>query len=632
MKLAAVFSDHAVFQRGIAIPVWGWTRPQVQVQATLGSVAAETRSGADGRFLLRLPPFAAGGPHELTVAAAGKRVTVKEIWIGEVWIASGQSNMEWPLSQCGRQGEETIAAATRQQIRMITIPRLALAGRQSDVEAKWQVASLETAGAFSAVAYHFAKKLHDTLHVPVGILNASWGGTLVEPWTSREALMQNPDTRSWTERYEATLYSPEFWAAGAGGPDGFCYPADPGNEGESRGWAKDDCPDHEWATMELPRIWQMAGHNYSGVFWFRLTVDVPAAWAGQELALKIGAVDKQDQTYFNGQPVGATGQGLEEQHWNQPRTYAVPARLVTAGRNVIAVRAYSFVYGGGMIGPASQMSLGRADGQGGAISLAGLWRYREERNFGLIQPPAPPMGPGNSNSPYMLYDNMIHPLIPYAIGGAIWYQGESNADNAGQYRGMLTAMIRDWRRAWGQGDFPFLQVQLANYLPASPYQEGSTWARLREAQLLACSEPATGLAVTIDIGEETDIHPHNKQDVGNRLAQWALVKTFARPGVASGPLYGGMGIEGKAIRLRFENVGSGLMARGNHLTHLVIAGLDRRFFPATARIEGATLLVESGEVPAPVAVRYAWADNPAGCNLFNRDGFPASPFRTDTWN
>lgn len=630
MKLAALFSDHAVVQSGRPVPVWGWTKPGAPVRARLGEWEAQYQAGADGRFLLRLPPMPPGGPHELEVTSEQETVTVRDVWVGEVWVASGQSNMQFTLSACGKQGEEAIRSAGKGAIRMATIPRLALPGRQSDVKAAWQVESPDTAGSFSAVAYHFAKRLHDTLNVKVGIIDASWGGTIVETWTSREALMQNPDTRAWTERYEATTHSPAFWAASAV-QNAFSYPADPGNEGEAKRWAEPDFADGGWATMTLPSTWQQAGHNYSGIFWFRLAVDVPAAWAGRDLVLRIGAVDKQDVTYFNGEKVGQTGSGFETEHWDKPRTYTVPGRLVRAGRNTIAVRAYSFVYSGGMIGPDTAMTLRRADGKGRTIGLAGDWRYCEERSFGLVRPPAPPMGPGNPNSPYMLYDNMINPILPYAIRGAIWYQGESNAGNPGQYRGMMTAMIRDWRRAWGQGDFPFLQVQLANYMQAREFQEPSLWARLREAQLLACSEPETGLAVIIDVGEAADIHPKNKKDVGARLAQWALARTYGLPIVPSGPLYAGMTIEGGRIRLRFTHVGGGLTARGGPLRTFVVAGPDRQFRKARAVIEGDTVLVSSPEVAEPVAVRYAWADNPEGCNLYNVEGLPASPFRTDTW-
>lgn len=627
MKLGSLFSDHAVFQRGKSIPVWGWTEPLALVSVTLGTVAARARSGSDGRFLLRLPALPAGGPYDLTVTSGEESVTVRDILIGEVWIASGQSNMEWMMSLCDDQ--KSIDTAAQSRIRMATIPQLTHVGRQSFVDVSWQVASPETVAKFSAVGYHFADKLHADLDVPVGIINTSWGGTFIETWTSREALVCNPATKAWTERYEATLFSPEFWENPPLEPQS-CFPADPGNEGLADGWAGVDFPDQDWAGMDLPRLWQLCGHNVSGVFWFRLAVEIPADWAGQDLELKIGAVDKTDITYFNGEHVGSTGSGFDLDVWHLPRTYTIPGATVKPGRNVIAVRAYSFVSGGGMAGPKGQMNLARADGKGAAIPLAGVWRYRIEHDFGLIQPPTPPMGPGNANSPYMLYDNMIHPLLPYGIGGAIWYQGESNCDRPGHYRDKLTNMIRDWRRAWGQGDFPFLIVQLANFRKSESYQEDSTWARLRESQFQALAEPKTGMAVTIDIGDALDIHPVNKRDVGHRLAQWALVKNFGWPGVPGGPLLTGMSIEGDHIRLCFDHVGDGLISKdGRPLSHFVIAGLDNRFHAAQAEIDDCTIRVSSSEVPAPVSVRYAWADNPEGCNLFNKNGYPASPFRTD---
>jgi len=633
MKLASLFSDHAVVQRGIPVPVWGWGKPLGRVKARLGQYEAQSMAGADGKFLIRLPAMPAGGPYDLEVTAAdgGGTVVTRDVWVGEVWLASGQSNMDFTMSGIiGPAGEAELKGAGIPGLRMITIPPVANLGRQPDVPAEWKVSTPGAALAFSAVAYHFAKRLHEEMGVAVGIVNSSWGGTIVEAWTSREALVRNPDTAAWVARYEATLNAPAVWA-GPNAPLVISYPADPGNGGEKKGWAKTDFDDGAWPEMKLPRPWQADGHNHSGVFWFRKTVDVPAAWAGRDLLLRIGAVDKQDITYFNGEKVGATGKDFEQEHWNQLREYCVPARLLKVGRNVITVRAYSFVYDGGMIGPADRMSLAPADGSGEPIPLAGAWRYQEEHDLGVVEQMIIPSGPGNPNSPHILYDSMVAPLIPYGVRGAIWYQGESNAANASQYRRMLTDMIRCWRWDWGQGDFPFLIVQLANYMPPSDYDEGSAWARLREAQLKTLSEPATGLAVAIDIGEAEDVHPQNKADVGRRLAQWALSATYGLPVVASGPLYAGMTLEGATIRLSFDNIGGGLVARGGELKTFVMAGPNRIFHPATAVIDGRTIVVSCPVVPEPMASRYAWANNPEGCNLYNAEGLPASPFRTDTW-
>jgi sialate O-acetylesterase len=390
--------------------------------------------------------------------------------------------------------------------------------------------------------------------------------------------------------------------------------------------------------MQAPGSWQGAGLNYNGVVWFRRDVDVPAAWAGKDLVLNLAPCDKHDTTYFNNVEVG--GIGLENPDaWKTPRCYRIPGRLVKAGRNVIAVRIFSYVYAGGFMGSPAEMKLDPPDGAAGQtpIMLHGDWRYQVEHNFGPITPVAlqAPLGPGNQNSPYSLYNGMIAPLIPYGLRGAIWYQGESNASRPSEYRTLFPAMIRCWRDEWKQGDFPFLLVQLANYMAANAHPVESQWAELREAQALALKLPNTGMAVAIDIGDAADIHPKNKQEVGKRLAAWGLNAFYGRKDVVpSGPLYAGMAVEGNRIRIRFEHVAGGLVVRGGGpLTGFAIAGpapdgLPRRFVWADAVVDGETVVVSSPAVPDPTAVRYAWANNPA-CNLYNAAGLPAAPFRTD---
>jgi len=635
--LATLFGDHAVLQRGMSVPVWGWTKPLVRVQVRLGPYAACGMSGDDGKFLVRLPPMDAGGPYELTATSenGGGTATSTDVLVGELWLASGQSNMQWTLSSCGAGYTQDLTEAEDSALRVLTVPNMARLGRQADFQGDWKPCTPAAATAFSAVGYHFAKRLRAELGVPVGIINSSWGGTYIEAWLGRDWLATNPHTAASTAAYEAEVFSPAYWNKlgdilphSARAP---VFPADPGNRGEQVGWARPEAEEDDWKAAILPRTWQFLGHNYSGVFWFRKTVVLPAAWAGKDLALRIGAVDKQDVTYFNGEQVGATGKDFEEQHWNAGRDYRVPGKLVQAGRNTIAVRAYSFVYNGGMIGPETMMSVAPADGSGQPIPLAGEWLYREEHNLGLIVFPTPPTGPGNPNSPYILYDSMIAPLLPCALRGVIWYQGESNADRAAEYRSLLVDLVRCWHRGFGCGDFPFLVVQLANYKDPSDHQPDSTWARLREAQLQTLEEPGVGLAVAIDIGEAFDIHPTNKRDVGGRLAQWALAHTYHKDVAPSGPLYSAMTVEGPRVRLRFEYVCGGLVAKDGILKTFFIAGGDRVFHPAEAVIEGDTVVVESPAVPTPLAVRYAWADNPESCNLYNAANLPASPFRTDCW-
>lgn len=623
LKLAALFTDHAVLQQGMVVPIWGWAPPNTMVEASAGAYSAMVKSGHDGRFRIELPPMPAGGPFQLSVSCPGHEVIVRDVWVGEVWLASGQSNMAWTLESCGL-GETAVPG-----IRMITVDRVARIGVRSDFSGSWKTASGQDLAGFSAVAFHFARRLHAELGTAVGIVNSSWGGTVAEAWTSRETLARNPDYADWMHRYHATINTRGYWDR-VGLPLVPNYPADPGNAGVTSGWAEPEFDDGGWDEMNLPASWQATGHNFSGVFWFRKEVDLPPRWAGRDILLDIGAVDKQDITYFNGEKVGAMGQEFQVKFWNINRSYLIPGKLVKAGRNVIAVRAYSFVFAGGLIGPADRMKVSPVNDTATALPLAGGWRFQVEHNFGVVIPPPPTPGEGCPNSPHILFDNMIAPLVPYALRGVIWYQGESNTAAADRYRHLLVEMIRCWRYAWGQGNFPFIQVQLANFI-AVPLQKCSTWALLREAQLQVTREPEVGMAVAIDTGEPYNIHPRNKHDVGYRLAQWALARTYGRAIVPAGPVYSRMTLEGDRLRLHFNHADAGLVARDGALKTFYIAGTDRHFVEAEATIEGATVVVNSGRVREPVAARYAWADNPAGCNLYNSEGFPASPFRTDTW-
>ncbi|MDP2815074.1 MAG: sialate O-acetylesterase, partial [Rectinemataceae bacterium] len=312
------------------------------------------------------------------------------------------------------------------------------------------------------------------------------------------------------------------------------------NLGEGKGWQNPAANFANWKEMALPGNWQSVGHEHSGIFWFRREIDIPAGWEGRELTLGLGALDKSDITYFNGVRVGSITMEQRADAWCTPRVYSVPGNLVKAGRNLIAVRVYSNIYQGGFIGTPDQMSLFPSeDKNAGSISLAGTWKYEIEADFGLVPPaPPPPLGAGNPNSPHILFDNMIKPLLPFGIKGAIWYQGESNADRAKQYRKLFPLMIKSWRKAWKQGSFPFYFVQLANHNPVNHNPGESNWAELREAQTMTLTLPNTGMAVIIDVGETNDIHPRNKQDVGLRLALAALAKDYGLKNiVCSGPTY-----------------------------------------------------------------------------------------------
>jgi sialate O-acetylesterase len=406
---------------------------------------------------------------------------------------------------------------------------------------------------------------------------------------------------------------------------------DDGNKGESMGYADPKTSVADWPQINLPQYFETAGLRIDGAVWVRKEVEVPPSWVGQPLVLSLAAIDDYDTTYFNGQRVGGIDAETPNSYTVQ-RRYQIPASLVQSGRNVIAVRVFDSAGEGGF--GAGEMTLNLAGTGAAAIPLSGSWSYKVESGLTPKNPdwgtrPEAP-GPDNQNSPGVLYNAMLAPLTPYAVRGAIWYQGESNAGRAYQYRTLFPTLIRNWRAAWGDNDFPFYFVQLANWQPMKLEPAESEWAELREAQTLTLQEPKTGMAVTIDIGEANDIHPRNKLDVGHRLAVWALAKTYDRSIEFSGPLFKSMSVDGNKIRLKFDHASGLRTSDGGPVKGFAIAGEDRRFVWAEARIEGNDIVVTSKEIEKPVAVRYGWADNPVA-SLYNKAGLPASPFRTDSW-
>jgi len=640
MRLAAIFSDNMVLQREVPIPVWGTARAGEAVTVTLAGQTAKTVAGVDGHWELRLPALPVGGPYEMIVSG-DETLTLHNVLLGEVWICSGQSNMEWP-TELSNNGEAEVAAANYPNMRLFTVPKHAAYTPEDDIPnaSGWAVCTPASIPLFSAVGYFFGRMLHQELQVPVGLINASWGGTVAETWTSRQALLAEPSLVEMVENYDRAILNIDKliedyrqakvkWANGT-------VPEDPGNSGWERGWADPATDISEWEQILLPGGWQLRGHNYSGVFWFRKEVDVPANWAGKELVLSIGACDKSDVTYFNNVQVGGVSIEERSDSWCMPRVYTIPAELVKVGKNVIAVRVFSNIYQGGMIGPSSLMHLTVAgDANEAAMVLKGEWAYQVEHNFGIVATPfggpAAPPGQDNPNWPTLLYNGMIAPVIPYALRGAIWYQGESNVGRSVEYQTLFPVMISDWRQRFGVGDFPFLFVQLANYMEEPTEPADCPWAELREAQTMTLGLNNTGMAVIIDIGEAADIHPRNKQDVSKRLALNALANTYGRTELPySGPMYDHLEVEGNTIRLFFTHLNGGLRCASDKLTGFAIAGEDRTFVWADAHLDGDTVVVSSPQVPHPVAVRYGWDNNPL-CNLYNQAELPASPFRTDKW-
>lgn len=642
MRLSNLFTDHCVLQRGESLPVWGWTdKPKIRIKGELNGVVVNGISGDDCKFLLRFPPMKAGGPHTLEVKAleGDEGVIVRDALIGDVWLASGQSNMQWSLSQS--MAEEVIENAAPDQVRMITVPNRPDLAPQESFEGKWELSTPETKGAFSAVANYFAQRLQNETGVPIGVINSSWGGTIIETWTSRRTLLRNPWRKSWVERYELDCVKDDRWIEPEE-QEPVVFPDDPGNQAFEKGWAARDFDDSAWQTMKLPATWQMAGHEFSGAFWFRRRIQIPESWIGREISLDLGAVDKHDVTYVNGVEVGRMGKDHEQECWCVCRKYTIPAELVKDQELLIAVRAFSFAYGGGVIGPAPKMLLKHGDE---SLPLKGDWKYKVEHNLGVVATrngPPPKMGHGTANSPYMCFENMIKPLLPAAIKGAIWYQGESNSatiEEASRYGRLMKDLIEDWRGWFEKVDLPFGMVQLANFRAPADFQDDATWAVIREAQRRALELKNTGMAVIIDVGEAADIHPKDKVTVGTRLAQWALAEVYHKNIVPGSPIYSRHVIEGNRIRIFFDNVGECLKIgerpeiddeeEAKKLQCFFICGEDMEFKPAKAVIEGRTVVVSHPDIDAPVAARYAWADNPEKANLVNEIGYPASPFKTD---
>lgn len=620
VQISTLFTDGAVLQRGRQIPIFGTGDPGTFVDVSLDKTERRATVGEDGRWLVTFPILPAGGPHTIGINGA---TVARDVLVGEVWIASGQSNMEWLAANA-----TDFSVATSEpnpQIRQFYVPHVSTETPRSDPTGIWTQADAAHVGGFTAVGYWFARELNKALGVPVGILHASWGGTPAESWIARDTLKANKDLAVLTQRYEAALpgfpkkfeeYEAKLAAFNKARED---LPAQP--------WEKPDLDVSGWSAIGSPKTMDaIQGKDEDGSVWYRLQFDLPAGVAPADGTIELGAIDDEDVTFLNGKPIGKTGAETPDS-WTKPRVYAVSAADLKPTGNVLAIRVYDARMGGGMTGPLEAIRLRLPDR---SISLAtGDWRFKVERVV-MGEMPVRPFGPGDPWVPGGLWNGMLAPMKPYGIRGAIWYQGESNADRAYQYRTLFPTMIQDWRAAWGEGDFPFLFVQLANYqgTPAQPSE--SAWAELREAQAVALRLNRTAMATAIDIGDPKDIHPRNKREVGRRLALTALNDVYGRKTVAHGPRFAAFAKSGKTLTVRFNEADGMKTTDGQAPRSFQIAGVDRKWVWANAAISGTTVVLSSPNVPSPIAIRYAWADSP-NVNLVNADGLPAEPFRTDDW-
>ena len=628
--LPSVFTDNMVLQQKTDITFYGDATKNKQLTVKTGWNGKEYYTEADGqgKWSLKIPTPAAGGPYEITFSD-GKKLQLKNVMIGEVWFCSGQSNMEMPVAGWGKvmNYEQEIAEAAYPAIRLFQVKKNTSLAPLKEVESTlggWQECSSATVPEFSALAYFYARALWKELNVPIGVIDCTWGGTPAEAWTSHETLRQVMGFREEMDKLERLGFDPnrmeQAYSEERAHWQSLFTEKDKGMENGKLCWTAPSLSEEDWQTISLPGYWEGKGlKDFDGIIWFRRSLEIPAEWAGKPLTLRLGMIDDEDITYFNGVEI-ARGAG-----YMTPRTYTIPAKLVKAGKAVLAVRVSDFGGEGGIHGKAEDLYV-EADGK--RISLAGDWKYR----IGLSLtgfPPAPISPVQSSSYPTVLFNAMVKPWTAFPIKGVIWYQGEANVGRSEQYGDLFPALITDWRRQW-RSDFPFYFVQLANFMESKKIQPDSEWAALREAQTKALKLDQVGMAVTIDIGLADDIHPKNKQEVGRRLALVALAGSYGKNVSSSAPVFQNYIIKGNKMELDFGQKQDGFQIKGTTLKGFTIAGPDRVFYPAEAMVHDGKIILSSTEVPAPLAARYGWADNP-DCNLYGENGLPVAPFRTDCW-
>jgi sialate O-acetylesterase len=622
VRLPKLISDGMVLQRDANVKIWGWATGNEKITINFNNKTYETRANESGEWAVKLAQLPAGGPFTMTVSSSGNTITINDIVVGDVWVCSGQSNMELNMRRANPIYESEISNSENKFIRHFVVPKEYdfNTPRQDLSYGEWKTADPKNVLDFSAVAYFFARELYAKYQVPIGLINASLGGSPAEAWISEEAVKVFPQYYQEAVRFKDSNLIRQIETQDRTRMQNWYYRLNQKDKGyldPYKSWHDPDLIISGWATMKIPGYWaetELGAVN--GVIWFRKDFNVPVTMAALPAKLLLGRIVDADSVYINGVFVGTTS------YQYPPRRYDIPANLLKEGKNIIVVRIISNSGRGGFV-PDKPYEIVSAEQK---IDLSGDWLYR----LGAVMEPLA----GETFirwKPVGLFNAMIAPLLNYRIHGVIWYQGESNAGRAFEYRRLLSTLICDWRNRWGQGDFPFLFVQLPNFMEAGVQPSESDWALFREAQLKTLSLPHTGMAVTIDIGEWNDVHPLNKKDVGKRLALAAQKVAYGDEHVVySGPVYQSMQIDGNRITLTFKNTGSGLTALGNgELKHFAIAGKDGHFIWAQAKIENDKVLVWSALISDPVAVRYAWADNPEGANLYNKEGLPASPFRTD---
>jgi sialate O-acetylesterase len=620
VKLPALIRDSMILQRDAKIKIWGWSSPNEKIKISFNKKDFKTKSDANGNWSFFLPAMKAGGPYTMNIDA-NNHITLKDILVGDVWICTGQSNMVHQMALHAIRYADEVANANYPQIRQFWVANITnLQGPQKDLPfGNWKSANPKDVLDFSAIAYFFAKALYEKYHVPIGIINASWGGIPIEAMMSEDAFKDFPNILSTVQKNKDTAYINGLSRRGFSGGT---RPQQPQDKGMVEKWFDPSYQPKGWKVINIPGYWEDQGiKDLDGVVWYRKEIDVPASIANGNAKAFLGRIVDADALYINGQQVGNTT------YMYPQRRYAVPAGLLKPGKNLFVVRVTNNSGKGGFVPDKPYYLFAGND----TVDLKGYWDYK----VGLVNQPFRGFGGGGGgiaaqNQPTGLYNSMIAPLVGYTMKGFVWYQGESNTGRAAEYAMLQPAMINDWRMKWNQPNAPFLFVQLPGFMDYNYLPSESQWAQLREAQLKSLSVPNTGMAVAIDLGEWNDIHPDRKKPVGDRLALAAEKIAYGENIVCSGPIYQSQQIDGNKITLSFTNVGSGLITNdGEDLSEFAIAGADKKFVWAKAKIEGDKVIVWNDAISNPMYVRYAWADDPVNPNFCNKEGLPASPFRTD---
>lgn len=643
ISLASLFQNNMVLQQNSSVPIWGWTTaPQstINISTSWNNKTITVKSDSSGKFTTNLESTKAGGPYEIEISSKNK-IVLENVMLGEVWLCSGQSNMEMPLkgwlpNDLIINSDKEISAANFPNIRLFNMPREKAITPQEKSNGIWEICTPENASDFSAVAYFFAKNLNKELNVPIGIIQSTWGGTPVESWMPldyAEKIERFANVRPDNESEQLNQLRYQEWIQGMDQYDFLKLPYIEMND-----YMDSNLPlfnnfnedDEAWETHEIPKSFEAEFGNIDAIIWYRKEFNFNEDDSKEGYELFLGPIDDLDATYLNGVKIG------EDEGWQKDRIYNIPSKLLKKGKNVLAVRVLDNVGGGGIYKEKPSIKNEKKV----IVSLEGDWKYKV---LGCFENPSifrlfdkennlrnRPKQLLNEQSPTILYNAMIAPLVPYKIKGVLWYQGENNVSHPEEYAKSFPLMIEAWRNNWSQGDFPFYYVQIAPYNYNS--ENNRKAAMLRESQRLAMKLPNTGMVVTSDIGDIFNIHPANKQEVGKRLSFWALSKNYGFNNlVCSGPLYKKMNIEGNSIRVHFENTGSGLYAAENLLTFFEVAGKDEIYYSAIAKIDGEEVVVNSPKVEQPVNVRFGWTDT-AIPNLFNNEGLPAAAFSSTVIN